>query len=143
MRVYIRYMCISACRCMRNLRHRPLGESLHACIFPSTCALSLSLSLLSIGLFSLQSAVIFSCRSYFRRAHPTSSPEAALHGLHSARIVSGSLLLPDRVTGFPGQQGDCRLDPLVLSSLVSRFRCPLPFPFSGNKMNIQKHTHDI
>lgn len=37
------------------------------------CSLSLSLDL-----FSLQSAVIFSCRSYFRRAHPSSSLEAAL-----------------------------------------------------------------
>lgn len=62
---------------------------------------------LSIGLSSLQSAVIFSCRSYFRRAHPTSSPEAALHGLLSAHCLEAPhVRLPDRVTGFPGQQGN-------------------------------------
>lgn len=55
-------------------------------------------SSLSIGLSSLQSAVIFSCRSYFRRAHPTSSPEAALHGLFSAHCLEA----PAEVTGFPG-----------------------------------------
>lgn len=55
-------------------------------------------SSLSIGLSSLQSAVIFSCRSYFRRAHPTSSPEAALHGLFSAHCLEA----PAGVTGFPG-----------------------------------------
>lgn len=44
---------------------------------------------LSIGLFSLQSAVIFSCRSYFRRAHPTSSPEAALHGFALCALSRG------------------------------------------------------